>query len=61
MTEKSIFREAWNPELKTKNMGKKTSKHGEEKSLSKSFFATLISTLGIFNKKKKKPVIYTLS
>ena len=38
-----------------------TSKHGEGKSLSKNFFATLISTLGRFNRaNKKNSVIYTL-
>ena len=31
-----------------------TSKHGERKSLSKNFFATLISTLGRFNRANKK-------
>ena len=39
-----------------------TSKHGKGKSLSKKFFATLISTLKRFNRaNKKKSVIYTLS
>ena len=37
----------------------RTSKHGEGKSLSKFFFATLISTLGRFNRaNKKKSVIH---
>ena len=55
MTEKSVFRE----EVKFDAFG--TSKHGEGKSLSKIFFATLTSTLGRFNRaNKKKSVIYTL-
>ena len=48
------------PEVKFDTFG--TSKHGERKSLSKIFFATLISTLERFNRtNKKKSVIYTLS
>ena len=47
------------PEVKLHAFG--TSKHGEGKSLSKHFFATLISTLGKFNPANKKSVIYTLS
>ena len=47
------------PEVKFDAFG--TSKHGEGKSLSKIFFATLISTLGRFNRaNKKKSVVYTL-
>ena len=37
-----------------------TSKHGEGKSLSKNCFATLISTLGRFNRANKKNLSYTL-
>ena len=74
MTEKSVFREAWSPivpsllflvsrfctppEVKYDAFG--TSKHGEGKSLSKMFFATLISTLGRFNRGYKKNLSHTL-
>ena len=37
-----------------------TSKHGEGKSLSKNFFAILISTLGRFNRASKNSLSYTL-
>ena len=48
------------PEVKFDAFG--TSKHGEGKSLLKKIFATLISTLGRFNRaNKKKSVIYTLT
>ena len=40
------------PEVKFDAFG--ISKHGEGKSLSKNFFATLISTLGRFNRANKK-------
>ena len=80
MTEKSVFREAWSPELASQSFPVScflvsrfctplevkfdafgTSKHGEGKSLSKNFFATLISTLGKFNWANIKiSVIYTL-
>ena len=37
-----------------------TTKHGKGKSLSKKYFAILISTLGKFNRAIKKSVVYTL-
>ena len=67
MTEESVFREAWSPEMTSQSFlvscflvprfctppevkfdAFGTSKHGERKSLSKIFFAILISTLGRF-------------
>ena len=46
------------PEVKFDAFG--TSKHGEGKSLSKNFFATLTSTLGRFDRANKKNLSYTL-
>ena len=43
------------PEVKFDAFG--SSKHAEGKSLSKNFFATLISTLGRFNRANKKKKI----
>ena len=56
----SVSRLCTPPEVKFDAFG--TSKHGEGKSLSNNSFATLISTLGRFNRaNKKNSVIYTLS
>ena len=60
MSEKSVFREAWSPEMTSQSLPVSyfctppevkfdafgTSKQGEGKSLSKIFFVILISTLG---------------
>ena len=80
MTEKSIFREAWSPELTSQSFPVSCfwcrgfvphrkwnltllvhQNTGKENRYGKIFFATLISTLGRFNRaNKKKSVIYTL-
>ena len=71
MTEKSVFREAGSPEITSPSFPVScfpevkfdafgTSKHGEGKSLSKIFFAILISTLGRFNRANQKSLSYTL-
>ena len=80
MTEKSVFREAWSPELTSqsfpvpcfwcrgfvphRNWKLTLLAHqntGKENCYRIFFFATLISTLGRFNRaNKKKSVIYTL-
>ena len=73
-SEKSVFREAWSPELTSQSfpvpcywfrgfvphqkwnlMFFGTSKHGK----GMDFFATLISTLGRFNRANKKSLSYT--
>ena len=80
MTEKSVFREAWSPELTSQSFtvscfwcrgfvphrkGNLTllahQNTGKEDRYQNNFFATLISTLGRFNRaNKKNSVIYTL-
>ena len=80
MTEKSVFREAWSPELMLQSVPVSCfwcrgfvphrkwnltllahQNTGKENRYRKHFFATLISTLGRFNRANKKSVIYTLS
>ena len=81
MTEKSVFREAWNPELTSQSFSVSCfwcrgfvphwkwnltllahQNTGKENRYRKKFFATLISTLGRFNRaNNKKSVIYTLN
>ena len=80
MTEKSVFREAWSPELTSQSFPVSCfwcrgfvphrkwnltllahQNTGKENRYRKKFFATLISTLGRFNRANKtKSVIYTL-
>ena len=80
MTEKFVFREAWNPELPSQSFPVPCfwcrgfvphrkwnltllahQNTGKENRYRKIFFATLISTLGRFNRANKKiSVIYTL-
>ena len=59
MTEKSVFRKAWTPELTSQSF--LASCFLNENRYRKKFFATFISTLGRFNRaNRKKSVIYTL-
>ena len=79
-SEKSVFREAWSPELTSQSFPVPCfwshgfvphrkwnlmllihQNRGKENRYRKNFFATLISTLGRFNRaNKKKSVIYSL-
>ena len=77
-SEKSVFREAWSPELMSQsfsvpcfwshgfvphrkwNLLLVHQNTGKENRYGKNFFATLISTLGRFNRANKKNLSYTL-
>ena len=65
MTEKSVFRETWGPEMTSQSFVKfdtfGTSKHGEGKSLGKNFLLYLSVHWGDLIEQIKKSIIHTLN